>query len=81
MSLQLYQVDNKSYLLDFKSLSPTIDEASRSSGSGNASSGAAGSGAPTSLNSSLSDSMGRMVFHDSFNSEGGLKKRTSGMIY
>ena len=53
MSLQLYQVDNKSYLLDFKSLSPHIDDVSKGTGTGNGS-----------LSSSLNDSAGRAVFHE-----------------
>lgn len=65
MSLQLYQVDNKSYLLDFKSLSPHVDDQSKGLN-------AAGNG---SLNSSMNDAMGRALFQDS---ETGLRQRTSG---
>lgn len=71
MSLQLYQVDSKSYLLDFKSLSPHIDDvikdttlSSRPSANGSAS-----------LNSSLSESMARTVYHES---ESSLRQRNSG---
>jgi len=70
MSLQLYQVDSKSYLLDFKSLSPHIDDvikdttlSSRPSANGSAS-----------LNSSLSESMARTVYHES---ESSLRQRNS----
>lgn len=65
MSLQLYQVDNKSYLLDFKSLSPHVDDTK----------------VPVGMTASLNDSMGKTVFHESFNntqSEMALKKRSSG---
>ncbi|XP_067934383.1 5'-AMP-activated protein kinase catalytic subunit alpha-2-like isoform X2 [Watersipora subatra] len=51
MSLQLYQVDNKSYLLDFKSLSPHIDDVAKNSGN-------------SSLSSSINDFMGRSMFHE-----------------
>lgn len=71
MALQLYQVDNKSYLLDFKSLSPTIDDGK-----------AGGAGASASLSSSMNETMGKTVFHESFNnttSESVFKKRASGM--
>lgn len=67
MSLQLYQVDNKSYLLDFKSLSPHIDDASKGLGAGNGS-----------LNSSMNESITKAMFHDP---ETALRPRHSGNHY
>ena len=72
MSLQLYQVDNKSYLLDFKSLSPTIDDVVKD---GSLTTRVSANGGSMSLNSSLNESMARTVYHESENSLG---QRNSG---
>jgi len=67
MSLQLYQVDTKSYLLDFKSLSPHIDDVPKSNNHGNGS-----------LNSSINDMMGKNLFHDSGNNS---RQKNSGKYF
>ena len=74
MSLQLYQVDNKSYLLDFKSLSPTIDDVVKD---GSLTTRVSTNGGSMSLNSSLNESMARTVYHESENSLG---QRNSGKL-